>query len=68
MRCEQPRLLHIKGTKNVVVRELPIHISSLNSGDVFILDAGLTLYQMNGKQSAGMERIKGTTPHQRRIV
>lgn len=55
----KPRLLHIKGTKNIVVREVPIAIASLNSGDVFILDAGLNLYQLNGKNSAGQERVKG---------
>ena len=56
----QPRLLHVKGTKNVIVREVPLAIASVNSGDVFILDAGLKIFQLNGAQSGGMERVKGT--------
>jgi len=55
----KPRLLHIKGAKNTIVREVPISVDSMNSGDVFILDCGLKLYQFNGKQSAPMERTKG---------
>ena len=52
------RLLHLKGTRNVVQREVPIKIESLNSGDVFILDNGLDIYLMNGLESGGMERAK----------
>src|SRR5690606_15312232 len=47
----KPRLLHIKGTRNVTVREVPFTIDSLNKGDVFILDSGLILYQLNGSKS-----------------
>ena len=32
--------------------------ASLNSGDIFILDKGLELYQMNGSKSGGGERMK----------
>jgi gelsolin len=52
------RLLHVKGKKSVVVREVPMKIESLNSGDVFILDHGLDVYQMNGKECGAMERAK----------
>ena len=53
------RLLHIKGTlKNVRVTEVPLKPESLNSGDIFILDKGLNLYQMQGKKSSGGERMK----------
>jgi len=31
---------------------------SLNSGDVFVLDHGLDVYQMNGKECGAMERAK----------
>jgi gelsolin len=56
----RPRLLHIKGKlKNVRVTEVPLSAKSLNSGDVFILDKGLDLYQFNGKRSSPGERIKG---------
>jgi gelsolin len=55
----QPRLLHVKGRiNNVRVTQVPLSASSLNSGDVFILDNGLTLYQWNGKKSGGGERMK----------
>lgn len=55
----KPRLLHVCGTiKNVRVVEVPMSASSLNSGDVFILDMGLTVHQWNGKQSNVAERNK----------
>ena len=54
-----PRLLHLKGlVNNVRVTEVPAARTSLNSGDVFILDTGLILYQWNGKNSSGGERVK----------
>eukprot|EP01123_Difflugia_compressa_P000005 TRINITY_DN0_c0_g1_i7.p2 TRINITY_DN0_c0_g1~~TRINITY_DN0_c0_g1_i7.p2 ORF type:complete len:369 (-),score=90.10 TRINITY_DN0_c0_g1_i7:82-1188(-) len=53
------RLLHVKGTiKQTVVREVPLDATSLNSGDVFILDAGMKLYQFQGKASSGGEKSK----------
>ena len=56
------RLLQIKGFKdNVVVREIPLKVESLNSGDVFIIDAGLNLFHFNGSQAAIPEKLKGTT-------
>jgi len=54
----QPRLLHLKGKKNVVVREVGYKTESLNSGDVFVLDAGLDIYQMNGKECGAMEKTR----------
>jgi len=33
---------------------------SLNDGDSFVLDAGLTIYQWNGSKSGGLERAKGS--------
>ena len=53
------RLLHIKGRRNVRVLEVPLSLSSLNSGDVFLLDAGLTLYQWNGGEASRAEKAKG---------
>jgi len=53
------RLLHIKGTiKNILVREAPLSSTSLNSGDVFLLDKGLKLYQWQGKGASGGEKSK----------
>jgi hypothetical protein len=35
------RLLHLKGSRVVRAREVPLASASLNTGDVFILDLGL---------------------------
>lgn len=52
-------MLRIKGIKNrVAVTEVERSYKSLNSGDVFILDGGLKIYQFNGISSSGMERSK----------
>ncbi len=53
-----PRLLHFKGRKNIRITEVPRERASLNSGDVFILDAGMKLYQFHGKQSSPQEKIR----------
>jgi len=55
----KPRLLHLKGQKKVRVTEVDIGHKSLNSGDVFLLDCGLSLFQWNGKKSGPMEKQKG---------
>ncbi|XP_067673342.1 advillin-like [Haliotis asinina] len=54
----ETRLLHIKGKRNVRVRQVKCDVSSLNQGDVFILDCGLIMYVWNGPASSKMERIK----------
>lgn len=55
----EPRLLHFSGMKkNIVVREVPRARSRLVSGDVFILDLGLNLYQWNGNDCNKDERFK----------
>ena len=52
-----PRLLHLKGTKNAVRVDLvSLSASSLNSGDVFILDTEFVVYQWVGKKSNIYER------------
>jgi hypothetical protein len=55
----EPRLLHLKGKRKVRVTQVPLARDSLNSGDVFILDAGLNIYQWNGKQAGPQEKMKG---------
>jgi len=55
----RPRLLHCKGKKKIRVTEVENCGDSLNSGDVFIVDAGLHLYQWNGKKSGIFEKNKG---------
>ena len=54
-----PRLLHIKGTSEaIVLDEVKMKRSKLNSGDVFVMDLGLQIYQWNGAQSNPHEKIK----------
>jgi len=52
------RLMHIKGKKTVRVMETKLARESLNQGDVFILDAGLKIWQWNGKEAAIAEKRK----------
>jgi gelsolin len=55
------RLLHFKGKgKNVSAKQIPMEASSMNHGDVFLLDAGLTIFQWNGVSSGGFERNKAS--------
>jgi len=54
----QARLLHLKGKKRVRVTQVELSTKSLNSGDVFILDNGLALYQFNGAKAAPQEKMK----------
>lgn len=55
----QARLLHLKGKKKVRVTQVDMSAKSLNSGDVFILDAGLDIYQWNGRKAGPQEKAKG---------
>ena len=56
----QPRLLQCKGKfQNIQVKQVPLDISSLNSGDVFVLDLGEKIFQFNGKTSGLFEKRKG---------
>jgi len=52
----QSRLLTVTGDKHPRSYEVPLSSDSLNSGDAFILDAGLHIYQWNGKTSTGLEK------------
>jgi len=55
----ETRLLHLKGKRTVRVSEVPVTSASLNSGDVFILDQGLSIYVYEGKSANRMEKQKG---------
>jgi len=57
----KPRLLHLKGKKKVRVTQVDMNKGSLNSGDVFILDGGLKIWQWNGRKSGPQEKQKGAT-------
>lgn len=54
-----PRLLWIKGKKKIRVTQVDLTRDSLNSGDVFVLDHGLKIYQFNGSKAGPMEKQKG---------
>lgn len=54
----EPRLLHLKGRKNIRVTQVPIEVASLNEGDVFILDAGLRILQWQGRKAGKGEKAK----------
>jgi len=54
-----PRLLHVKGKKKVRVTQVDLTHKSLNSGDTFVLDGGLKIYQWNGAKSGPQEKMKG---------
>jgi hypothetical protein len=53
------RLLKCKGKRSVRVTSVPVSATSMNSGDVFILDCGLTIYHWNGKDANRKEKAKG---------
>jgi len=55
----KPRLMHLKGKKRVRVTQVDLSYKSLNGGDVFILDLGLTIYQWNGLKCGPAEKQKG---------
>ena len=55
----EPRLLHVKGRRNIRVQQTRLAWNSMNSGDVFILDLGLTLYIWNGSSAGRLEKMKG---------
>jgi len=54
----KPRLFQVKGKRQVRVAEVELKTTSLNDGDVFILDLGLTIYQWNGKEANKYEKFK----------
>lgn len=54
-----PQLFHIKSIgRTMTVTSVPISCSSLNTGDVFVYDGGLQIYQWNGCKASGVEKHK----------
>ena len=49
----------MKGRRNVRVMQTRLAWDAINSGDVFILDLGLTIYVWNGSEAGRLEKIKG---------
>mmetsp|Transcript_4924 Transcript_4924/g.15709 ORF Transcript_4924/g.15709 Transcript_4924/m.15709 type:complete len:847 (+) Transcript_4924:143-2683(+) len=54
----ETRLLHVKGTRSVRIREVELSSSSLNAGDVFLLDTGKAIMQWNGAEANRKEKAK----------
>eukprot|EP00466_Bigelowiella_natans_P017454 jgi/Bigna1/39589/e_gw1.33.24.1 len=56
----KPRLYRIKGLRgHISLKEVPMTKSSLNDGDVFILDKGDSIVQWNGCKSNTSEKRQG---------
>lgn len=53
------RLLHVKGKKRVIAKEVEMSWKSFNLSDVFLLDLGKNIIQWNGQKSNRQERLKG---------
>jgi len=55
-----PRLFQVRRTRKTVrAWEVPVKAASLNHGDVFILDAGLSVYTFIGEYANAFEKMKG---------
>ncbi|XP_019871932.1 gelsolin [Aethina tumida] len=55
---KETRLFHVKGKRNVRVKQVTPNISSMNQGDCFILDTGDLIYVYIGEKSRNIEKIK----------
>lgn len=55
----EPCLLHCKGKRSVVTRQVPLSARSLNDGDVFLLDVGSKIFLWAGRTANVHERAKG---------
>lgn len=54
----QKHLYHVKGKRNVRVREVELSVSSMNKGDCFILENGENIYVYVGPSSRLSEKTK----------
>jgi len=56
----QPRMFQVRRTKKSVrAYPVPVKATSLNDGDVFVLDAGATVYVFVGSTANAFEKMKG---------
>eukprot|EP01133_Synstelium_polycarpum_P015250 gene15250-18052_t len=53
------KLYHLKGRRNVRVKQVEPTCKSLNKGDVFILECDDIIFQWNGSSASRMEKGKG---------
>lgn len=54
----ETRLFQVKGKRNVRVRQVNLSVSSMNTGDCFILDAGSDIYVYVGSEAKRVEKLK----------
>lgn len=55
----EPRLLRVKGKMDAMsVHQVEFSAEALNKGDVFVLDAGLQIYQWNGPEANPAEKAR----------
>ncbi|KAJ2941906.1 hypothetical protein O0L34_g10721 [Tuta absoluta] len=54
----EKRLFQVKGKRNVRVRQVDPSISSMNKGDVFILDKDQDIYVFVGEKAKNVEKLK----------
>lgn len=52
------KLMLIKGKRYPRVFQVPVQASSLNEGDCFVLDNGLTIYYWDGSEANSREKLK----------
>lgn len=58
--AQPKRLFHVKGTKNVRLRQVELAVSAMNRGDCFILDADRDVYVWVGPKANRVEKLKAT--------
>lgn len=54
----EKRLFHIKGKRNIRVKQVDLTVASMNKGDCFILDTGREIFVYVGTKSKNVERLK----------
>lgn len=60
----EPRFFIVKKVgRRTEVKQIPMRLKNLNSGDVFIMDLGLTIYQFNGQHCS---KVRNYDKHQSR--
>ncbi|CAG0902194.1 unnamed protein product [Darwinula stevensoni] len=54
----EKRLFHVKGRRNIRVKQVEVNVAVMNKGDCWILDAGKDIYVYSGSGSRRTERLK----------
>merc|ERR1711963_115157 len=53
----EPKLFKVAGGSRPVMTEVPMAWSSMNHGDVFVLDSGKKIFVWRGSEASGMEKM-----------